>query len=324
MKRIARSALTLGLVIGTAGLAACQKSGGDDAPPPPKVLIQSDRDLLAKDGSEGAEDFDRSNRNLFSKIFGGTSGRDVTRYLDERLRYYFDDADLDGWDSKDRPVHTKWSDIPKPKNSEEDQPSTSGRRVKAEVGASNIGTALFFQGAVDGAPFTITKGEKRIVFDSTRVGMMHVGPGYKARVDLNGKRISIPAAYRQAILIHEARHSDCSVSASAEDFSVAHGASNYVDFLSRFKKIECGHAHVLCPGGHDFAGLPACDRQPWGAYSIGAVFLAARTRDAKSELDQRILEGEATSALSRLLFDKEDMRDGKMGEPQMKQMQFKW
>lgn len=320
MNHTARTTLALGIFVGTLGLTACQKSGGDgDAPPAPKVLIQSDRDLLAKDGSEGAEAFDRSNRNLFSKIFGGTSGRDVTRYLDERLKYYFDEGDLVGWQFDSRPVYTSWKKMTEAKNEEEKKSAS-----QAQVGASNIGTALFMQGAVDGAPMTIKKGDSTIVFDTSRVGMMLVGPGYLSRVEVRGKRYSIPAAYRQGILVHEARHSDCSVSTSKDDFSVARAASNYNEFLRAFKKIECGHAHAICPSGHDFAGLPACDRQPWGPYSIEAIFLAARVRDATSEIDQRILESEATSALSRLLFDKDAMKNGEMGEPQMKQIPFKW
>lgn len=321
MKRLARATLALSL-IGILGLAACQKN--EKAPDPsPKELMQSDRDLLKVDALPGAKAFDESNRNLFSKVFGGPSGQDVANFLDERLKYYFDEKDLDGWSIyPSRFTYTSWK-----KTADEDKKDEGESRARGEVGASNLGTGLFMQGAVEGKPVVIenSKSGKSIRFDSIRVGMMLVGPGYKYRVNaIPMVSVVLPASYRQGILVHEARHSDCSIEAGVHDFAVARSATSFRDFLARFKKIECGHAHTLCPKDHDFASLPACDRQPFGAYSIGAVFVAAKAKEATSPLDRRILEGQVVSALSRLTFDVKAMQKGELGEPRMKQAPFKW
>ncbi|MEK7356175.1 MAG: hypothetical protein AAB250_06975 [Bdellovibrionota bacterium] len=320
MKRIVRNVVTLSIAISTVGLAACQRTSESPKPPSSKALMKSDRDLLEMEDSAGAAEFDRDNRNLFSKIFGGTSGRDVRGFLDERLKYFFTEEDLNAFQmDSPRFTYTNWK-----KTDQVDQDDSKKSSEKGEVGASNVGAGLFAQGVVEGTPVAIKSATERIVFDSPRVGMMLVGPGYKASVSAKGQQITLPAAYRQAILVHEARHSDCSIRTTKEDFAVARTAISYRDFLAKFKNIECGHLHTLCPSGHDFAGIAACDRQPWGAYSIGAIFVAARMRDAKSDLDRRILEATASDAITRLLFDPKTMKEGQLGEPQMKQIEFEW
>jgi hypothetical protein len=153
---------------------------------------------------------------------------------------------------------------------------------------------------------------------------MRMGPGYKSQVSVQGRTITIPASYRQAILVHEARHSDCSVDVSTQDFRVGRTASSMRQFLSDFKKIECGHMHALCPKGHELAALAACDRQPWGAYTVGLVFEMARLKDATDPLERRILEASIADGPTRLLFDVNDMLKGEMGEPKMEPALVRW
>ncbi|MES2962554.1 MAG: hypothetical protein V4760_01600 [Bdellovibrionota bacterium] len=322
MKRFAQFTAAFAL-LGAFSLSACQpKSDGGNQPPSPKALMKSDRDLLLAKETEGAEAYDRANRNLYSKIFGGTSGAEVTQFLDERIKYYFTMEDLDGWRMlTPSPVYRRWT-----KTDDADKEEESKTSQKAVVGASNLGTGLFYQGAVEGEPVRIAKGDESIVIDTTRVGMMLVGPGYVSQMKLeSGTTIDVPASYRQSILVHEARHSDCSIEAGAKDFEVARSATSMRDFMNRFKKIECGHAHMICPSGHDYAGISACDRQVFGAYTVGAVFVAARLKDQNlGAVERRILESMVVSAFGRVLKDVQGMKNGKFGDPQMKQVPFKW
>ena len=72
-----------------------------------------------------------------------------------------------------------------------------------------------------------------------------------------------------------------------------------------------------CPKGHDYEGIAACDNEPWGAYSIGAIYDAAMAMGAISKTEKAILEIGALDNFSRLMFDHEDMLKGKLGEPDM-------
>jgi hypothetical protein len=69
-------------------------------------------------------------------------------------------------------------------------------------------------------------------------------------------------------LVHEARHSDCSVALTSADVERIRKTD---DFLKG--NTQCGHLHVKCPADRGaLAGLNACDDHLWGAYSLSYLY----------------------------------------------------
>lgn len=316
-----RNFVVAALALTSLTISACNKaSEAPPAPPSGKALMLSDRDSLDKSIGDGAQIVDQKSRRVFSKIFGGPTGSDVRDYVDERIKHYFTTEDLNRFRYVSaEPIYEGWY-----RTDEADRQEEKKSRESSEVGASNFGTGLFVTGMIEGRKMIIEDDTRRITLDSPRVGIMRMGPGYKSQVNVRGRTITIPASYRQSILVHEARHSDCSTDVSVDDFRVGRSASSMREFLGDFKKIECGHMHALCPKGHDLASLPACDRQPWGAYTVNLIFEMARLKDATDELERRVLEAAVAEGPSRLLFDVHDMLEGRMGEPKMDSGTIRW
>ncbi len=113
------------------------------------------------------------------------------------------------------------------------------------------------------------------------------------------------------ILIHEARHSDCTGGVLASD-------------LERFenrqpmKRHECGHSHALCPSG-PLEGEFACDEHPWGAYVVDAIYSGAVSLTCTncSETDKTVAEAMSLDSISRLTYDFSDLMNGRFGAPDM-------
>jgi hypothetical protein len=67
-----------------------------------------------------------------------------------------------------------------------------------------------------------------------------------------------------------------------------------------------------------YAGYPACDVHPWGAYAVGAIFQEALINSASTPDEKRILQVMAIDSYSRLIgIKRRDLLDGKYGEPDM-------
>ena len=86
--------------------------------------------------------------------------------------------------------------------------------------------------------------------------------------------------------------------------------------MSDFKATSCGHLHPICPQGHAFAGLPACDNEAWGAYAFGAVF-AKGAAAASTGPEQAKMEADFADSFSRLLVDKKAWANGDFGMPDL-------
>jgi len=81
-----------------------------------------------------------------------------------------------------------------------------------------------------------------------------------------------------------------------------------------YKKIFsgrlCGHTHVICPDSHEMHGLPACDNESWGAYTVAAVYLHAMKRvEDEHEINWQIVNSMAIDADSRVLVSRTDQPD---------------
>lgn len=292
-------------------LAASCAGHNDNTPPAqtPKQLLQSDLEAMKSMDFQNVS-IAGENVDNFTLVFGGHSTAALQRYLNERLHYFFSADELKTATlTPSSFVHTGWSTDP-----DEDKKMKS---AGAQVGAANIGMELWFQGALDGVTPIVTVGEKQIDLNSPRTGIMEIGDGYQSSVTISsGQVIPLPVEYRVAILMHEARHSDCTGGVTQAQLQIARDASSAKDFSDHYKVRSCGHMHVLCPEGHELAGLAACDDEPWGAYTVGAIF----DREAAAQLtgvNQRIMEAMAADSLSRVLIDTSGMLNGRLGQPDM-------
>jgi hypothetical protein len=161
-----------------------------------------------------------------------------------------------------------------------------------------------------------------IPIDSTRAGLMFIGPGYTDQLKVKDKEGQIrvkplSVLYRTAILVHEARHSDCTGGLTRADLAVLKQVFQGHRDMEDYNAIDCGHLHVICPRGHDYGGHPACDSKPWGAYAVGAVFAQGAAAAAASVKEQAELEADAVDSFSRLLIDLRAWKNGVYGLPDL-------
>jgi hypothetical protein len=324
---VASLALSFGLV-GCSELSEALKEEREKAKVKPsvdtKALVQADLSAM-RDGASTLPTQDVRKYRLFSQMFGGESGRNVRAYVDERIRYYFDESDLDGADLSPRPRNTKYSENPNSRG-----PAMMLRdESEAVTAASNLGAGLFLQGAVDSNVITLVVPRigQNIRIDSTRAGIMLFGPGYTqtARTE-DGRTLELPTEYRQATLVHEARHSDCTGGVRQADLNVARNSRNVLEFVNNYPAMNCGHLHTMCPAWHEFKNLPACDRHFWGAYSVGYVFAAAKQNPSSTSVRDLLLRYMENDSASRLLYitngpahvvDVEPLLNGQFGYPDM-------
>jgi len=304
----------IALILSFAFVTGCGKS---DPPPRPssavKDLANQDISAMGTEGSPGPHTWDQRSNNSFSMVFGSTSGSDVARYFKERIHYLIEQNEATVQVAPHPFTYTAWlTDATMALLGT----AVSTARGEIEVGAANVGMELWLQALVNQVEVTVIIGPQAVPVTSGRVGIMVFGPGYRGtRVDPSGRVAIVPTEYRQAVLVHEARHSDCTGGVSDSDLSVAKWAANYKEFTTHFPQMTCGHLHVYCPSG-DYAGLPACDITPWGAYSVSLIYAGAMIGNVPSQY-QDYMKVVTADYLSRLLFDVDGMFAGKYGPADM-------
>ena len=287
------------------------------AKPSPLTLLNQDFAAFETTPSSGAAIIDTNHDGLYTKIFGGTDGISHQHYLNQRLRKYLSQEDLSHATlTPTNFIYTKWSDVPDQDKKMKD--------AGAEVAASNVGTGIFLQGWIDDTNITLNLENESTPVTSSRVGLMLIGPGYKEKMDSSrGEQIVLPPAYRQSILIHEARHSDCSSQLGPKEREIARKATDYIDFQKSMKDLGCGHLHSVCPEGHAFAGIAACDDHAWGAYTVAAIFLVGQSTNAEGT-DHQILDAMAADSLERFQGGTiTGLVNGAYGNPNMKSYNLK-
>jgi hypothetical protein len=276
-----------------------------EMPPMERQEIRMDFEFLSELEVDGSGD------EMFQRIFSGNDGSAVLRYVDERLNFILpDEVDLESrifvsqilrpilpiglgqWSSHEGPLGDP------PRDSEEGDVEEG-----PQIGATNIGVALWFVSeALRPERLSFEFGEDLVKVDSPRVGIIMLGPGFSPRLN----RLS-----RAGIFVHEARHSDCTGGLPVSDLErIAAGLPPLQE--------SCGHSHAICPAGHDYAGLPACDQHAWGAYAVQNVFFKAvlESCDSCSEEERQIALAEYADSASRILV-LDEMLAGELGPPDM-------
>jgi hypothetical protein len=181
----------------------------------------------------------------------------------------------------------------------------------------NVGFGLWFQSILDSTTTTLLVNGTPYVLSMPHPGIMAFGTGYRTTVkDEQGNVLPLPAAYRQGILMHEARHSDCSGGLTPAEIEAGRTATNIDQFDQEVNNRSCGHIHVKCVGG-TYDGVYACDAEPWGAYTVGGLFMISMLNNLQGE-DADILKAEAADSLSRVVgYDLDDVLADKYGKPDM-------
>ncbi|MEY3902115.1 MAG: hypothetical protein RL189_1421 [Pseudomonadota bacterium] len=139
--------------------------------------------------------------------------------------------------------------------------SASGGNGKSVTIATNIGMAVWLETVAQKRSIDFFINNTSIPVNDPRIGIVRLAEGY-TNYDGNGRPMN-PVA-RTTVLIHEARHSDCTGGLSERD-ALNLSAGQLPENRS------CGHLHTICESG-DYEGLPACDGREWGSYAIGWLY----------------------------------------------------
>ncbi len=332
-------ALVLGMAVGLL-TCACQppKSSNPAQAPfsgaPPitaadsKSLVHSDLNEMAQPGDEREAEalraYDQSHGGIFSQIFGGPSKAHAKNFIDERIKYFLTPEELKAWQV---PSLQK-----QPQNWITESDSETEKKMtekNAQVIAVNSGMGLWLENVIFGFNHALEiPGRGLVPVESSRIGVMMIGPGYQPSrpFEFKNEGVKVVATqpdYRQRTLVHEARHSDCTGGLSEDDLTIVRKVRSLKEFMERYPNLACGHIHVNCPEGHPLAGIPACDRHPWGAYSVDAIYsegtLAAMSAGnrAGDHTARVIAEMQVLDSWSRVLVKKEGLLSGRLGQPDM-------
>jgi len=271
-------------------------------------MKKAEREQLVDD-AERLNDlrFNASERSFFRLIFqGGEIPSDgVIRYLNERVNYIVgSDANVDNLlqvgPRSYRELKEQFSTVSEPG-------APAQEESRGVVMALNLGMAGWWIHETLGPSqgLSIRFAGNRVPLDSSRVGLIQLGPGYTDE--------TIHTVDRLETLVHEGRHSDCTGGLSQQALFLLR---NGIPPLGS----TCGHSHAACPAGHPLEGLPACDVAPWGAYAVGAVFSVGISRQCEncSEEEKQLAEMSAGDSLSRVdpaILDQ--MFSGVFGAPDM-------
>lgn len=310
-------------------LTGCQDFGNELRPFSDQVLLAR-RDLTALSQASGVElpEFDLRHFGRFQQIFGGYTGEDLRRFLDQRIRHFV------GWQDEIYfyPGKLSLSDIVGSKD------NGGNGNPNVVTMASNLGFSLWLAGLIAEQKFSFLFQGGSFQVDSGRIGLVLLGEGYRESTNTSAGARFLPASFRHLTLMHEARHSDCTGGISVEQLAEMRKSRTRSSGSFHFRNRKCGHIHSRCPSGHEFEGLPACDDHPWGAYSIEAIYAEARagsrtfpqsgTTDNSEDTEEfqnfqnyidelNLLNTAAIDARSRLSYDYHRLLDGSFGDPNL-------
>lgn len=234
-------------------------------------LKELDESILALQITE----YDRTHHGAFSQIFGGILGTDVQHFIQLRIKYFLNLLSPQSTAGITPPLgpHQNWLSYPLisfhpqlslPKTHRENHFDSS------QPAALNLSIQYWLQGLLDQKTYSIILSNGFLIpITQPREGVMSIGQQFSH----HSTGEPHPPLVSQSILIHEARHSDCTGGISQSDLQHMKKAHRYEEFIRHHQSKTCGYLHELCPLGHPLSGIPACDSIPWGAYSVSAIFL---------------------------------------------------
>jgi hypothetical protein len=277
---------TLALAAVFVAFSGCGTQQDPDVNNPQKKLLTNDLQELSSYDNSGAVALDQQANGIFTQVFGGTSGADLTSYLNTRIHYYVD---------KDEDITVSPSDY-SVKGWTEDQNATEN--------AENISIEYWILGLINNVTVSFEFQDQTVNVTSARTGIVILDDGYSDKVQFNGAEVDAPSFYRQSILLHEARHSDCTGGLSEGQLNSISRDESSTEFSAHGDAGHCGHLHVVCPDGSDYAGLFACDNETYGAYGVQDIFLrAAQLQITADGENHTLVDAMEIDAYSRLIND---------------------
>lgn len=215
-----------------------------------------DQDLVILDSLK-LKDSTGEMKRLFE--LNEVSSESVKKWLSERVRVIVDEKfQINETTVKMLGVGVTYPGVSATTNSmgpHDEKDETSDEPAGPQVVMSNLGGGLYMFGKSLSVFLGVdVAGVGVLEVKSPRLGLLQVGSGLfstiSSRMDKSAVENRLHSLFRLGTLLHEARHSD--------------GSGKSLAF-----------AHVLCPIGHDFVGVPACDTPSNGPYRLEALFLAA-------------------------------------------------
>jgi hypothetical protein len=154
---------------------------------------------------------------------------------------------------------------------------------KAVMVMANVGAMIYGMGKEQNTLLGVNvPGAGTVLMSSPRTGVIQIGEGMFApifqRKGMSDTSTPLYSLSRLATLFHEARHSD------------GNGEST-------------GFLHTICPLGHDYEGIAACDLSLNGAYTVGAMFERTITAacDKCSAAEKELAKLETLDSFNRVL-----------------------
>lgn len=310
MNQIIKSSVaTLLALIATAG---CKKIAENlknpKLPPPvtgtaeqldPQIQISLDASLTQKERDYLKEDLKFANALKFRQgtssyaefAFGQSGGNGILKYLDERIGHIIGpDASIDS-----RFSYTA---------------NTASDETKAVTIATNIGMAVWLETIAQRRNISFFTNNSSVAVNDPRIGIIKLGRAYSVFNEVTGRPLNTVA--RTSVLVHEARHSDCTGGLSNQDFQRL-SAGELPENRS------CGHLHTICESG-DYKGLAACDGREWGAYALGWLFAQQVSENCETcnEAMRQTAQVVAIDSLGRIPIELvKKMRSGTLAPPDM-------
>lgn len=268
-------------------------------------------------------------RSAYQSLFGGLEYQDLHRFVADRVHWFMTPEDVD----QIRIGPGKFVIPPgllDPKAKNPSSPNEKEKKPSVMTVAKNIGTALYLAALAGEVPVRLSIGGTEYPLDSSRVGIVMMGPGYlrkiKARDEYNREvLVDLPYEVRLATLVHEARHSDCNAEITSEDLKTLMGTPE--NFEHNYRPRSCGHLHSRCAKDHplpEYRDQIACDDQPWGSYMTGSLFLrVARESYSQGSLDRAIVDAYLADSAARLRQPFVEQVAGKWGAPDPRQIDIR-
>lgn len=255
-------------------------------------LTQKERDYLKEDLKfANALKFKQGTSNYAEVAFGQSGGNGILKYLDERIGHIIGpDASIDS-----RFSYTA---------------NTASDETKAVTIATNIGMAVWLETIAQRRNISFFTNNSSVAVNDPRIGIIKLGRAYSVFDEVTGRPLNTVA--RTSVLVHEARHSDCTGGLSNQDFQRL-SAGELPENRS------CGHLHTICKSG-DYKGLAACDGREWGAYALGWLFAQQLSENCEScnEAMRQTAMAVAIDSLARIPTElAREMRGGTLAPPDM-------
>ena len=247
--------------------------------------IKKDLKVLSefKFSEEGSED------TLYYFGIESLTNQDLEEWLDARVNWIIPETEMD----KLKIIEGRSATYPDNGMPVVETPDLKPQG-KGVVVMSNIGTALYFAGKQSKKHMglkikTSLFNRDDVMVDSPRTGIIMIGEGlFMRRLQINRQNDDSVANSlgRLQTMFHEARHSD------------GHGK-------------HLGFFHAVCPEGHDYAGLNACDRNMNGPYSIGASLMKEFIKNCEecTEGETEVMKLVWIDSLNRVIKDTETIAE---------------